>query len=104
MRPERGTVRVGRVWQTPAGPANALRLALWLQTDGQRHDLARTRRTAWRARSPGYAASALTFALFFYLRDEVSTHMVVDFAENPPLSTGFWTARLTAPAVWPRKA
>jgi hypothetical protein len=53
---------------------------------------------------PNEAGAALPFALFFYVRDEASTHMVVDFAENPLVSAGFWTARLTAPAVWPRKA
>ena len=60
------------------------------------YDLLWPKRTTWRARWPGYAALALPFALFFYLRGEVHTHMMVDFAENPLVSAEFWTARLTA--------
>jgi protein O-mannosyl-transferase len=63
------------------------------------YDLTRFRRTAWRARAPAYAALALPFAAFFYLRSQAHLHMLVPFADNPLVSAGFWTARITAVKV-----
>jgi tetratricopeptide (TPR) repeat protein len=60
------------------------------------YDLAWSQRATWRAHVPAYAALALPFAAFFYLRSQVHTHMLVLFSENPLISAGFWTARLTA--------
>jgi hypothetical protein len=34
-------------------------------------------------RAPAYAALALPFAAFFYLRAQAHLHMVVPFADNP---------------------
>ncbi|MGA3240583.1 MAG: tetratricopeptide repeat protein [Bryobacteraceae bacterium] len=55
-----------------------------------------TWRTTWRGRAPAYAALALPFAAFFYLRGQLHLHMLVSFADNPLVNAGFWTARLTA--------
>jgi tetratricopeptide (TPR) repeat protein len=60
------------------------------------YDLTWSQRATWRARGPAYAALALPFAAFFYIRSQLHTHMVVVFPENPLISAGFWTARLTA--------
>jgi tetratricopeptide (TPR) repeat protein len=53
-------------------------------------------RTTWRRRAPAYAALALPFAAFFYLRAQAHLHMVVPFTDSPLADAGFWTARLTA--------
>jgi len=60
------------------------------------YDLTWSKRATWRARVPAYAAIALPFAAFLYLRSQLHTHMLVDFSENPLIGAGFWTARLTA--------
>lgn len=60
------------------------------------YDLTFFRRTAWRARALAYAALALPWAVFFYLRGQAHLHMLVSFADNPLVGAGFWTARLTA--------
>src|SRR5580704_15618401 len=60
------------------------------------YDLTWPKRAAWRARAPAYAALALPFAAFFYLRETLHVHMLVSFDDNPMVSAGFWTARLTA--------
>jgi tetratricopeptide (TPR) repeat protein len=60
------------------------------------YDLAGFQRTAWRRRAPAYAALALPFVAFFYLRDQVGLHMLIPFADNPLVRAGFWIARLTA--------
>jgi protein O-mannosyl-transferase len=60
------------------------------------YDLTWPRLTKWRARWPGYAALALPFAVFLYLRGAAPTSMAIDFSENPLVSAGFWAARLTA--------
>jgi Flp pilus assembly protein TadD len=52
--------------------------------------------TGWRRRVAGYAAIALPFAGFFYLRTLTGAHMIVDRMENPLAAAGFWTARFTA--------
>jgi protein O-mannosyl-transferase len=53
-------------------------------------------RTTWRRLAPAYAALALPFAAFFYLRAQAHLHMVVPFTDNPLVDADFWTARLTA--------
>ena len=63
------------------------------------YDVTWRERTGWRRRAPGYAAVALPFAAFFCLRSGFDTRMLIDFSENPLVSAGFWTARLTAVKV-----
>ncbi len=60
------------------------------------YDLTRSGRSPWRRRAPGYAALALPVAAFLYLRMGVPTHMQVTFADNPLVTAGFATARITA--------
>jgi protein O-mannosyl-transferase len=61
------------------------------------YDLTWSRRETWRARLPAYAALALPFAAFFYIRSRVLTQTISTFSERNPLAdAGFWTARLTA--------
>jgi tetratricopeptide (TPR) repeat protein len=63
------------------------------------YDLTWRERSTWRARAPAYAALALPFAAFFYLRSQAHLHMLVSFSDNPLVGAGFWTARLTAVKV-----
>ena len=63
------------------------------------YDLTWPERATWRRRAAAYAAVALPFAAYFYLRSGLHTHMVIEFTENPLVSAGFWTARLTAVKV-----
>ncbi len=60
------------------------------------YDLLWARRETWRTRVPAYASLILPFALFFYLRGGLVSHMVIDVTENPLVGTDFWTARMTA--------
>jgi tetratricopeptide (TPR) repeat protein len=60
------------------------------------YDLTRSDRAAWRGRMSAYGALALPFAAFFYLRSQLHLHMVTSYADNPLVTAGFWTARLTA--------
>jgi hypothetical protein len=59
-------------------------------------DLTWQGRTAWRWRAIAYAALVPPFAAFFYLRGTLRMHMLIYFRDNPLISAGFWTARLTA--------
>jgi tetratricopeptide (TPR) repeat protein len=63
------------------------------------YDLTWSERSTWRRRAPAYAAIALPFGLFFLLRAASHAHMLIGFNENPMVSAGFWTARLTAVKV-----
>ena len=63
------------------------------------YDLTWRERARWRGRAAAYAATALPFAAFFYLRGGLHAHMLIEFTENPLVSAGFWTARLTAVKV-----
>jgi tetratricopeptide (TPR) repeat protein len=63
------------------------------------YDLTWRERATWRRRAPAYAAVALPFAAFFYLRSGLQTHMLIGLAENPLVTASFWTARLTAVKV-----
>jgi len=60
------------------------------------YDLTWRKRTAWRERALTYAALMLPLAAFFYLRVALPMHMLTRIGDNPLLSAGFWTARLTA--------
>ncbi|MGA3017199.1 MAG: tetratricopeptide repeat protein [Bryobacteraceae bacterium] len=63
------------------------------------YDVTWSGRATWRRRAPAYAAVALPFAAFFCLRSALQIHMLIEFIENPLVSAGFWTARLTAVKV-----
>jgi tetratricopeptide (TPR) repeat protein len=63
------------------------------------YDLTWSERATWRRRAPAYAAVAAPLAAFFFLRSGFDMHMLIDFTENPLVSAGFWTARLTAVKV-----
>jgi tetratricopeptide (TPR) repeat protein len=76
------------------------------------YDLVWPERATWRRRAPAYALVALPIAVFFYLRGGFDTHMLIESTENPLVSAGFWTARITAIKVigkflwlflWPAK-
>ena len=60
------------------------------------YDLACPGRTTWRRRVSAYAAVAVPFIVYLGLRSGLQGSMRIDFAENPLVSAGFWTARLTA--------
>ncbi len=60
------------------------------------YDLTWLKRAPWRARAPAYAALALPFAAYLYLRGTLHVHILAPFGDNPLTSAGFWTARLTA--------
>jgi tetratricopeptide (TPR) repeat protein len=60
------------------------------------YDLTWSPRAAWRGRVPAYAALALPFAAFFYLRGALPLHALARIGDNPLITAGFWTARLTA--------
>jgi tetratricopeptide (TPR) repeat protein len=60
------------------------------------YDLTWRKRSPWRDRAPAYAALVLPFAAFLYLRGALQMHLVAPFGDNPMISAGFWTARLTA--------
>ena len=63
------------------------------------YDLTWSDRATWRRRAPAYAAVALPLVAFFCLRGALQIHMLIEFTENPLVSAGFWTARLTAVKV-----
>jgi tetratricopeptide (TPR) repeat protein len=60
------------------------------------YDLTWPERATWRRRAAAYAVVALPIAAYLYLRSGVGIHMVVEYTENPLVSAGFWTAKLTA--------
>src|SRR5271157_5991447 len=60
------------------------------------YDLTWRGRAAWRERALSYSALVLPFAAFFYLRGTLQMHILARFGDNPLMSAGFWTARLTA--------
>ncbi len=53
----------------------------------------------WRRRAASYGALLLPFAAFVYLRNQAHLQLNIPFADNPLVSAGFWTARLTAVEV-----
>src|ERR1019366_6978890 len=63
------------------------------------YDLTWWERSRWRRRAPAYIAVAIPVVVFFSLRSAIGMHMLIDHAENPLVSAGFWTARLTAVKV-----
>jgi tetratricopeptide (TPR) repeat protein len=59
-------------------------------------DLTWPERSLLRARARAYAALAIPFAAFFYLRSMTHAHLEIIPSENPLVNADFWTARLTA--------
>ena len=103
----RGVLTVGRrriAWL--AGLAAAQTVGLFSKESGAilpglilLYDLTWCERMTWRRRAPAYVAAAIPFVVFFSLRSAIGMHMLIDHAENPLVSAGFWTARLTAVKV-----
>jgi tetratricopeptide (TPR) repeat protein len=98
------TGRRGTAWL--AGLAAAQTVGLFSKESGAvlpglmlLYDLTWPERAKWRRRAPAYAAVALPFAVFFSLRSGFGMHMLIEYAENPLVNAGFWTARLTAVKV-----
>jgi tetratricopeptide (TPR) repeat protein len=63
------------------------------------YDLTFSARATWRKRWPGYAAMAIPFAIFFYLRTWLrATHPLdlIPFTDNPIVAADFLTAKLTS--------
>uniref|UniRef100_Q01RN0 Tetratricopeptide TPR_2 repeat protein n=1 Tax=Solibacter usitatus (strain Ellin6076) TaxID=234267 RepID=Q01RN0_SOLUE len=96
--------RRGTAWL--AGLAAAQTVALFSKESGVvlpglmlLYDLTWRDRTMWRRCAASYVAVAIPFAVFFSLRGALGMHMLIDQAENPLVSTGFFTARLTAVKV-----
>ena len=102
-----GTLAAGRkrlVWLAGVAAAQAIGLfskesAAVLPALMLAYDLIWSERATWRRRAAGYAALALPFAAYFYLRARVDPRLLIGFAENPLVHAGFWTARLTAVKV-----
>ena len=63
------------------------------------YDLTWPERASWRRRAAAYAAAALPFAAYLYFRSGLHWHAVIEVTENPLVSAGFWTTRLTAVKV-----
>jgi tetratricopeptide (TPR) repeat protein len=89
-----------------AGLAAASAVALFSKESGAvlpglmlLYDLTLSEHANWRRRVPAYLTVALPFAVFFLVRGGLGMHMLIDPAENPLVSAGFWTARLTAVKV-----
>ena len=98
------TGRRGMAWL--AGLAAAQTVGLFSKESGAvlpglmlLYDLTWWERSRWRRRAPAYIAVAIPFVVFFSLRSAIGMHMLIDHAENPLVSAGFWTARLTAVKV-----
>jgi tetratricopeptide (TPR) repeat protein len=60
------------------------------------YDLTWSQRTVWRQRALAYAALVPPLAAFFWLRARFPMHILARFGDNPLMSAGFWTARITA--------
>jgi len=60
------------------------------------YDLTFGKSGGWLRRAPAYAALLLPFAAYICLRSAAHAHLEIVFLQNPLVSTGFWTARLTA--------
>jgi tetratricopeptide (TPR) repeat protein len=60
------------------------------------HDVAWPKRAPWRDRAAAYAALVLPFAAFLSFRAQLPMHVSVSNTDNPLLTAGFLTARLTA--------
>ena len=63
------------------------------------YDLSWPERAAWRRRATAYAAVALPIVAYLCLRSGLHWHAVIEVTENPLVSAGFWTTRLTAVKV-----
>jgi tetratricopeptide (TPR) repeat protein len=60
------------------------------------YDLTLRGRAPWRERALTYAALVLPLAAFLCLRSAFPMHILTRIGDNPLVSAGFWTARLTA--------
>jgi tetratricopeptide (TPR) repeat protein len=60
------------------------------------YDLTWRKRAAWRGRALTYAALLPPLAAFFCLRVRFPMLILARFGDNPLMSAGFWTARITA--------
>ena len=60
------------------------------------YDLTWRKRAAWQGRALAYVALLLPLAAFFWMRAAFPMHILARFGDNPLMSAGFWTARLTA--------
>jgi len=58
------------------------------------YDLTWSERAIWRARVPAYAALALPFAAFVYLRSKVHLPIIAALGRNLSSRVGFWTVRV----------
>ena len=63
------------------------------------YDLTWPERASWRRRAAAYAAAALPLVAYLYFRSGLHWHAVIEVTENPLVSAGFWTTRLTAVKV-----
>ena len=63
------------------------------------YDLTWPERATWRRRVAAYAAVALPIVAYLFLRSGLHWHAVIEVTENPLVSAGFWTTRLTAVKV-----
>jgi tetratricopeptide (TPR) repeat protein len=66
------------------------------------YDFTFGRTVSWRSRVPSYIAVIVPCLVFLFVRVNVLAHAAATqflFAENPLLSAGFWTARMTAVKV-----
>ena len=63
------------------------------------YDLTWRERAAWRERALAYGALLPPLAAFFCLRVRFPMDILIRFGDNPMMSAGFWTARLTAVKV-----
>ena len=57
------------------------------------YDLTWSERASWRARAPAYAALALPFAAFLYLRSQLHTRLAVALSKGLASRSGFWAPR-----------
>ena len=60
------------------------------------YDLSWPERATVRKRISPYVALMLLAGIFFYIRQRLQLHMVINFLENPLITATFWTGRLTA--------
>ena len=63
------------------------------------YDVAWPRTESWRSRVLPYLATAVPFGVFFLLRAQLHSQLVIPSSENPLAAAGFWTAKITAVQV-----
>ena len=60
------------------------------------YDIVFPRSGTWRERFPAWAALALPFAAFLFLRSGIDTHIHIAFVDNPLIAAGLFAGRVTA--------